>query len=129
MYCFARKSRVMFTDTITLTINAVAKTLTRVDGTGGRGVFRNVSEGLRVTLTQSETKARRLITGVRLDHEKLAADPLLTGVNRPVSGSIRLIVDYPSLGYTVVEKEDHLQAVADWLAVQANRDKLLNGEV
>jgi len=119
----------MFDNTITLTLNAVAKTLTRVDGTGGRGVFRNISEGLRVTLTQSETKARRQITGVRLDHEKLAADPLVSGVSRPVSGSIKLIADYPSLGYTLVEREDHLQAVADWLAIQANRDKLLNGEV
>lgn len=119
----------MFADTITLTINAVAKTLTRVDGTGGRGVFRNMSEGLRMTLTQSETKAKRLITGVRLDHEALSPDALVDGLNRPVSGSIRLIVDYPLMGYTVVQKEDHLQAVADWLAIQANRDKLLNGEV
>jgi hypothetical protein len=119
----------MFADTITLTLNAVAKTLTRVDGTGGRGVFRNISEGLRFTLTQSETKARRLVTGVRLDHEMLVGDPLVTGINRPVSASIRLIADYPNLGYTVVQKEDHLQAVADWLAIQANRDKLLNGEV
>jgi hypothetical protein len=119
----------MFSDTLTLTLNAVAKTLTRVDGTGGRGVFRNVTEGLRYTLTQSETKAKRTIIGVRLDHEKLAADPLVTGINRAVSGSVRLIADYPILGYTIAEKEDHLQAVADWLAIQANRDKLLNGEV
>lgn len=119
----------MFSDTLTLTINAVAKTLTRVDGTGGRGVFRNIAEGLRVTLTQSETKAKRTIAGVRIDHEKLAADPLVTGINKPVSSSLRVILDYPILGYTVVEKEDHLEALADWLKVQANRDKLINGEV
>lgn len=118
----------MFADTITLTLNAVAKTLTRVDGTGGRGVFRNVAEGLRVTLTQSETKAKRSITGVRLDHEKLGTDPFVLGLSKPQSGSIRLIADYPTLGYSLQEKEDHLQAVADWLAIQANRDKLLNGE-
>lgn len=119
----------MFTDTLTLTINAVAKTLTRVDGSGGRGIFRNITEGLRVTLTQSETKAKRVIHGVRFDHEQLFADPFVSGVSRPVSGSIKLIVDYPSLGYTVVQKEDHLEALATWLAVQGNRDKLLNGEV
>lgn len=118
----------MFTDTITLTLNAVAKTLTRVDGTGGKGIFRNVAEGLRYTVTQSETKARRSIAGVRLDHEKLAIDPLLSGVNKSFSASVRLIMDYPNLGYTVAEKEDHLEAVAIWLSVQGNRDKLINGE-
>lgn len=125
----ARKSHAMFADTLTLTLNTVAKTLTRVDGSGGRGIFRNTAEGLKVTLTQSETKAKRGIMGVRIDHEKLAADPLLTGVNQPASASVRLTADYPALGYTLQEKEDHLEALADWLKVQANRDKLLNGEV
>lgn len=118
----------MFSDTLTLTINAVAKTLTRVDGSGGRGIFRNTAEGLRVTLSQSTTKARRDIMGVRIDHEKTGSDPFLAGVNRPLSASVRLVADYPSLGYTVQEKEDHLEALAIWLSVQGNRDKLINGE-
>lgn len=118
----------MFTDTISLTINAVAKTLARVDGTGGRGVFRNTTEGLRFTITQSETKARRSIMGVRIDHEKTAADPFLTGVSRPFSASVRLTADYPNLGYSAQDKEDHLEALAIWLSVQGNRDKLINGE-
>jgi len=119
----------MFSDTLSLTINAVAKTLSRVDGTGGRGVFRNVTEGLTTTISQSETKANRRIMGVRIDHKKLAADPLLTGVNRAVSASVRLVADYPNSGvYTVAEMEDHLEALAIWLSVQGNRDKLINGE-
>lgn len=118
----------MFSDTTTLTLNAVAKTLTRVDGSGGRGIFRNMAEGLKLTITQSETKARRAVTGVRIDHEKVSADSLLTGVNRPYSASLRILTDYPIQGYTVTEKEDHLEALADWLKVQANRDKLINGE-
>lgn len=118
----------MFSDTISLTINAVAKTLTRVDGTGGRGIFRNAGEGLKFTVTQSETKARRSIVGVRLDHEKIGTDPLLAGVNRPFSCSVRLTTDYPNLGYSVADKEDHLEALAIWLSVQGNRDKLINGE-
>lgn len=125
----ARKSHVMFTDTITLTINAVAKTLTRVDGSGGRGLFRNTAEGLKATIQQSETKAGRTIMGFRIDHNRVAADPFLSGVSRGVSASVRLVADYPNQGYTVQDKEDHLEALAIWLSVQGNRDKLINGEV
>jgi len=118
----------MFPEPISLTIATVAKSLQRVSSGDQRGVFKNATEGLKLTISHSETNAKRQRKVVRLDHAKNAVDPLLTGVSRPVSSSITLSVDFPLVGYTTVEMEDYIEALAIWLSVQGNRDKLVNGE-
>jgi hypothetical protein len=118
----------MFAEPLTISVNAVAKSLQRISSGDQRGVFKNATEGLKLTISHSETNAKRQRKVVRLDHAKNAVDPLLTGVSRPVSASVTLTADFPLVGYTSVEFEDYLEALAVWLSVQGNRDKLVNGE-
>lgn len=118
----------MFSDTTTLTVATVARTLTRIAFGDQKGIFQDATNGLKLTISHLLTKGNRKRLSVRLDHAKTAADPFIAGMSKPVSGSVLLTADYPALGYTTAEMEDHLEAFADWLKVQANRDKLVNGE-
>jgi len=102
--------------------------LIRTNVGGGRGEFRSAAHGLKLTISQNETKARRQVHQVRVDKDIVAADYLLSGVNRPYSGSIRLVMDFPAVGFSTADKENLLQGFAVWIATQANRDKLVNGE-
>jgi hypothetical protein len=119
----------MFADTTSFVPDGVTGvTLVRTDVGGGRGSFRNSDGNLKLSISQNETKAKRQVHQVRLDHAKTGPDALLEGVNRPYSVSIRLVMDGPFQGYTTAEKENLLEGFATWIATQANRDKLINGE-
>jgi hypothetical protein len=53
---------------------------------------------------------------IRIDHNKVAADPFLTGVNQKYSMSAYLVVDVPTVGYTVAEQKQ----VVDGFITQLN---------
>lgn len=119
----------MFDNTTSFTADGTtSRELVRTNVGGGRGEFRNSTHGLKLSISQNETKARRQVRQVRIDHDKVAADVLLSGVNRPYSGSIRMVMDFPAVGFSTSDQENLLQGFAVWIADQANRDKLCNGE-
>lgn len=118
----------MFTEPITITLVGGAKALARTPGSDTRGVFQLAAEGLKFTITQTVTAAKRARRVVRLDYSGISTDPLIAGVSRPTSGSISVTTDFPLQGMSTSQQEDLLKALATWLSVQGNRDKFLNGE-
>lgn len=118
----------MFSDTTTLSINAVNKTLSRVAFGDRKGTFESAADGLTLNVAHSVTNGKRKRKVVRLDHVGTAADPLVTGISRPISSSFQFVMDIPSVGYSIADVENYVEALAIWLNVQANRDKLINGE-
>lgn len=116
----------MFSDSQTLTANAVNTVLTRVGYGDRKGVFENATSGDKLTI--SHTFGKRFRRQVRHDKVLVTADPLIAGVSRNTSYSVYTVVDFPSSGVTPAMIEDALEQQATWLAVQANRDKLVNGE-
>lgn len=118
----------MFSDTTTVSVNAVNKTLVRTAFGDRKGTFESASDGLALDIQHQITGAKRKRKSVRLSHTGIAADPLLTGVSRPISASFTFAMDVPQTGYTLSDLENYVEAVAKWLDVQANRDKLINGE-
>lgn len=122
------ESHTMFADSTTVSVNAVSKTLARVAFGDRKGTFESAADGLTLDIQHQVTGAKRKRKSVRLSHTGIAADPLLTGINRPISASFTFAMDVPPTGYTLVELENYVEALAKWLDVQANRDKLINGE-
>jgi hypothetical protein len=115
-----------FSDSVTVTINAVAKVLNRITLDGRTGTFESVADGLAFKI--SHVIKKRSSRMVRLDRTVLRADPL-TGLNVPVTDSVWLVYNAPA-GTTVplVEQKYMLNALADWAKIAANQDKFLNGE-
>lgn len=119
-----------FADPQSLTINAVANTLPRVSSGANSGVFMkdDGNVALRVSHQYGAKRTRRTI---RVDHRKIAADPLLSGANNQYSMSTYLVVDTPTgAGYTVAEAKAIIDAFTAYLtaATGAKVTQLLGGE-
>lgn len=115
-------------DPQSVTINAVANSLPRVSSGVNEGSFRK--DDSTVALSVSHAYGKRTRTRIRLDHAKVATDPLVPTTNVPYSMSVQLIVDRPNVGYTVAEQKQIVDALVAWLSASsgANTTKILGGE-
>jgi hypothetical protein len=98
-----------------VTINAVAVSLPRIGSGLTSGVFQS-SDGLvkeTVSHSFSGKRNRRLI---RIDHRKVAPDPFISTVNAEYKMAAYLVMDVPTIGYTVVEQKQ----VVDGFIAQLN---------
>ena len=118
----------MFADPQSVTINAVANSLPRTSSGTNSGVFTK-DDGL-VKLSISHTQGKRNRHLVKLDHAKIAADPLLAGVNVKASMTVHLVVDAPETGYTIAEIKQIVDALTGFATASsgANVTKIIGGE-
>lgn len=117
-----------FSDPQTVTVNAVAQTLPRVSSGVGTGSF-SKDDG-NVTLTVSHARGKRIRRSIRLDHSKIAPDPLISAQNIKFSMSAYLVVDVPVTGYTVAEAKQIVDALTGYLSASlgVRTTQLLGGE-
>lgn len=118
----------MFTDPQSVTISGSAISLPRTSSGINSGIF-TAADGTAL-LSVSHTYGRRTRRLIRLDHNKIAADPLISAQNIKHSMSVYLVADVPVTGYTVAEAK----AVYDGFVGQLNASsgalvtKVLGGE-
>jgi len=115
----------MFSEPQTVTIAGAAKPLVRVAFGDRKGVFEDTT-GNRLTIQHTAGRRNRHI--VRLDTEKIAADPLLDGVSKAYSMSAQLIIDVPPVGFNVTEMTENAQALVDWADATGILLKVTGGE-
>jgi len=118
-----------FADPQTVTINAVAQTLPRISSGVNAGVFQkdDATVKLSVSHTYGKGRARRML---RLDHAKIATDPLMAGINVRATGSVYVVTDFPVTGYSVAEAKQIVDALVAYLSAStgARATQLLGGE-
>jgi hypothetical protein len=117
-----------FTDPQSVTINAVANSLPRVGSGVNVGSF-SKDDGT-VKLNVSHAYGKRTRRQVRVEHSKVAPDPLISSQNIKHSMSAYLVIDTPITGYTVAEAKQIADGLTAWLTASsgANLTKLLGGE-
>lgn len=118
----------MFADPQSVTINAIAHSLPRVSSGDYTGTF-SKDDG-NVVLKVTHTRGKRVRRTIRLDHKKVAADPLVADQNLNYSMSAILTLDVPPLGYTPTEVKQILDGLLANLAASsaANTVKFIGGE-
>lgn len=117
-----------FADPQSVTINAVANSLPRTSSGPNAGVFTKDDGTVRLSVAhQYGKRARRTI---RIDHSKIAPDPLISAQNIKFSMSCYLVVDVPPTGYTVAEQKQVVDALTAYLTASsgARVTQLLGGE-
>lgn len=115
-------------DPQSVTINAIAQTLPRVSSGDGRGAFRK--DDATVELLATHNNGKRLRHTVRLNHSKVAVDPLVPTVNAPYSMSVIMTIDVPIVGYSLTEQKQIVDGFTAWTTASsgANLTKILGGE-
>lgn len=118
-----------FADPQSVTINAVANSLPRTSIGTNSGAF--TKDDGNVQLTVSNIYGKRTRRQIKLTHRKVAADPLLSGVNNSYSMSTYLVVDVPPVGYTIAEAKQIVDALTAYLTAStgARVTQLLGGEI
>lgn len=119
----------MFADPQTVTINAIANTLARTPQGTNYGIFTKDDGLVKLSISHSVSgkRTRRL---VKLEHAKIAADPLLAGVNVKASMTAYLVIDVPETGYTIAEAKQVVDGLTAYLTAStgANVTKVLGAE-
>lgn len=96
-----------------VTINAVATDLHRVEDDKSSSVYQSADGtlSLKVSHQVSKTRVRRM---VRLDLTKVAENPL-TAVNSYVKGGVYVVIDEPEYGFTDTELDYLVDGLTAWL--------------
>lgn len=117
-----------FADPQSVTISGSAVTLPRTSSGVNSGAFAS-SDG-NVKLSVSDSYGSRTRRVIRLDHQKVAADPLVSGANNYYAMSTYLVVNTPKVGYTVAEAKGVVDALVAYLTAStgAKVTQLLGGE-
>lgn len=117
-----------FSDPQSITINAVANTLPRVVTNGSTSSYSKDDGNVKLTVSSSYGKRTRRTA--RIDFRKTAADPLFPAQNTPYSMSTYIVADVPTVGFTVAEQKQIVDALSTWLTATSgsNVTKLLGGE-
>jgi len=117
----------MFAEPLSITINAIAKSLGRT-GTGlDTGAFSTSDRAYRVSV--SHAYGRRTRRMVKLVHDSLVANPLVSGQNVNQTVSVHLVVDSPP-GYDTTLLKQDVDGYLAWLSASSGAaiTKLLAGE-
>lgn len=116
-------------DPQSVTIGGTATSLPRTSSAEQASIYTKDDGTVRLKITQQPGKSR-VRRQVRLDFSKIAADPLLAGVNRQASMSAFVNIDVPVVGLTLTEQKDVVKALL--AALTASSDamliKVLGGE-
>lgn len=115
-------------DPQSITISGAANSLPRVGQSDGAGTFRK--DDTTVELLATHKVGNRMRHTIRINHNKVAVDPLVPTVNRPYSMSVVTTVDVPLVGYSLAEQKAVVEGFLNWFTASssANLVKILGGE-
>lgn len=113
----------------TVTISGSAIALPRTGSGMREGEFTS-ADGLTKMTVRHTSGNRRSRHFIRLDNSKIAADPLLAGVNVKSSLSSWLVIDAPETGYTIADQKAVVDAFTAFLTAStgAKVTQLLGNE-
>lgn len=115
-----------FTDPQSVTINAVAKSMARVESSGRQSVYLK-DDGSFAMRISHQTKGGRVRSLVRIDQVKDATDPYTAETVQSKAG-VWLVMDRPVANYYSATEIDYIvQGFKTWLST-ANVTKVLGQE-
>jgi hypothetical protein len=117
-----------FADPQTITINAVPHTLARTGFGPDNGLFRE--DDTENKLSISHTYGKRVRRLARLDNQVTTTDLLDPSINTLYTMACHLVVDVPTVGYSIASQKQVVDGFVAWLSASsgANITKLLGGE-
>lgn len=115
-------------DPQSVTISGTAISLPRISSAVNAGVFASNDSTVRELVSHQYGKRTRHI--FRIDHSKIAPDPLISAQNIKHSFSCYVVFDAPVTGYTVAEQKAIYDGFAAQLAASSGAlvTKVLGGE-
>lgn len=106
-----------FADPQSITVNAVAKSLARIESKGLLSTYQTADGLFKFTVSHQRTGSGRNIrirSMVRVDQKAIVADPL-TAVNDYETLGCYFVIDRPEVGFSATEVNYVVAALSAWL--------------
>lgn len=116
----------MLADPQSVFLEGAAKSLSAISRGENQSVYTSADGKYKLTVGHT-FRAERSRYVQRLDINKIAADPLSTTRNIPVTMGVYLVMDVPSVGFTSAEKDDFINGMMDYLTL-ARCQTVLSGQ-
>lgn len=117
-----------YSDPVSVTVNAVAKSLPRIFTSSGPSTFKTTDDEFKLEISHSDVSGRRERHLVRLTQRKIGADPLVPATNLESKATVYLVMDNPVTGFSDTELGYLLSALADFVKNAGNQTKFIGGE-
>jgi len=108
----------MLSDPQTITVNAVAKAMPRIQTTGTSAVYSLSDETFKLEVSHQKIAkgktASRIRSLVRFTQRAIVPDPL-TAVNDYETTSIQIVIDRPEVGFTATQLDQMSAGLKTWL--------------
>lgn len=117
-----------YADPVSVTINAVAKSMPRVFTANGPSTFKMTDDEFKLEISHANVKGRRERHLIRLTQRKIGADPLVPATNIESKTSVYLVLDNPVTGYTDTELGYLIAGFCGFLTNATNQTKFIGGE-
>jgi hypothetical protein len=103
-----------FSDPQSVTVNAVAKSMPRVETDGKKSVYQKSDGTFKLTISHTPTGNGRIRTMARIDQRAVVPDPL-TAVNDYETLSFYVVIDRPEVGFSATEVGYLTAGLVAWL--------------
>jgi hypothetical protein len=120
----------MFSDPQSITISAVAVSLPRTSQEGDESLYTSDDGLVQLAISHEGGKNGRKRHVIRINHNKLTADPFIPTTNVQVGMSSYVVFDVPPAGYTVAQTKAVWDGFSTMLGASTGAaiTKLLAGE-
>lgn len=120
----------MLNDPQSITISGTATSLPRVSMGNMKSVYRSADGTLELSVAHSVSSQKRERSYIRLDTNKVGADPFDASRQRNYSASAWIVIDAPNngIGFTDAELENHVKGLLGFLNGAGVLAKLLGKE-
>jgi hypothetical protein len=117
-------------DPQSITIGADTISLPKTGSGVDSGVYTSQDGRTRLSVNHTYSKSKRARRVFKVEHSKVAADPFQTTLNAEYGTTMYLVIDVPSVGFTVTEELDALKGLIGILSAStyAVATKVLGGE-
>jgi hypothetical protein len=117
-----------FADPQSITVVGGAVSLPRVSSGVNQGIFRSADNN--TVLTVADSYGKRTRRTARLDLFKIATDPYSSTLNTRFSMSAYVVIDVPTVGYTLADEVTNTAGILTWLTASTNAKltQLMGGE-
>ncbi|DAD49916.1 TPA_asm: coat protein [ssRNA phage ESO000] len=103
----------MFADPQSVTVNAVAKSMPRIETKGNSSTYIKDDQTFKLTISHQQS-GKRIRSMVRIDQRAIVPDPL-TSVNDYETLSFYFVIDRPEVGFSSTEVNYLCQGLVTWL--------------
>lgn len=103
----------MFADPQSVTVNAVAQSMPRVESAGNSSLYQKADGTFKLKISHTQT-GTRIRSMARIDQRAIVADPL-TSVSDYETLAFYVVVDRPEVGFTSTQVDQLIAGLKTWL--------------